>query len=150
MATTAVDRVFVDTNIVVYASVPAAPLHLQALQKIQGLQQAGAELCISQQILREFLVTVTHAHTFAQPLSSAAAAVEAAKLQALFAVVPEASAVMTNLLMLCSTIPMAGKQIHDGNVVATMQAHGIGKLLTHNTADFARFQGWITIIPLVP
>ncbi len=34
------------------------------------------------------------------------------------------------------------------NIVATMQAHGIGHLPTHNTADFARFAHLITVVPL--
>ena len=56
---------------------------------------------------------------------------------------------MADLLTLCLTIPLGGKQVHDANIVATMQAHGIGKLLTHNTVDFARYQHLITVIPLV-
>jgi predicted nucleic acid-binding protein len=32
--------------------------------------------------------------------------------------------------------------------VATMQAHGLGRLLTHNAADFARFAGLITVLSL--
>ncbi len=150
MATTAADQVFVDTNIVVFSSVPAAPLHAEAVQKMQALRLAGAELWFSRQILREFLVTVTRPQTFLQPLSGAAAAVEAAKLLALFAIAEDGPAVTTNLLTLCATIPMGGKQIHDANIVATMQANGIAKLLTHNTADFTRFQSLITILPLVP
>ena len=34
------------------------------------------------------------------------------------------------------------------NIVGTMQAHGISHLLTHNTADFAHFAQWITVVPL--
>ena len=40
--------------------------------------------------------------------------------------------------------------MHDANIVAATQAHGIRRLLTHNTADFARFAGLITVEPLVP
>jgi hypothetical protein len=31
-----------------------------------------------------------------------------------------------------------------------MQAHGIGRLLTHNVVDFARFAHLIAIVPLEP
>jgi len=34
---------------------------------------------------------------------------------------------------------IGGKQVHDTNIVATMQAYGIPALLTHNTKDFERF-----------
>ena len=33
----------------------------------------------------------------------------------------------------------SGKQVHDANIVATMLAHGVGRLLTFNVADFQRF-----------
>ena len=58
--------------------------------------------------------------------------------------------VTTNLLNLLTTITINGKQVHDANIVATMQAHGIPKLLTHNTTDFARYASIITVVPLVP
>ncbi len=38
---------------------------------------------------------------------------------------------------------------HDANIGATMQVYGIRHLLTHNTADFARFAHLITVVPLV-
>ncbi|MEH2170887.1 MAG: hypothetical protein V7K41_30400 [Nostoc sp.] len=41
-----------------------------------------------------------------------------------------------------------GKQVHDANIVATMLVYGIPQLLTHNTSDFARFSGLITVLPL--
>ncbi len=34
------------------------------------------------------------------------------------------------------------------NIVATMQAYGIRHLLTHNTDDFKRFSGLITVLPI--
>jgi hypothetical protein len=39
--------------------------------------------------------------------------------------------------------------MHDANLVATMQAYAIRRIVTHNAADFARFQAVITIIPIV-
>jgi predicted nucleic acid-binding protein len=36
----------------------------------------------------------------------------------------------------------------DANIVATMRAHGVQRLLTHNTDDFARYNHLITIVPL--
>ena len=45
-------------------------------------------------------------------------------------------------------IPSGGKQVHDANIVATMLIYGIPQILTHNTADFARFSELITVLPL--
>jgi hypothetical protein len=35
-----------------------------------------------------------------------------------------------------------------GDDVAIMLAHGIDRLLTHNVADFARYDRWIGVLPL--
>jgi predicted nucleic acid-binding protein len=43
---------------------------------------------------------------------------------------------------------IAGKQVHDANIVATMLVHGITQLLTQNIADFSRFSSLITVMPL--
>ncbi len=58
MTTGAADTVFLDTNILVYATIAEAPLHLNALRTIQTLEQAGTDLWISRQILREYLATL--------------------------------------------------------------------------------------------
>ena len=150
MATTAVDPVFLDTNILVFATMVNAPLHTAALQKMQALQQSGAELWVSRQILRELLAAATRPQSFSQPLPMATAAADVARFQAALKIAEDGPGVMANLLSLCQTVSLAGKQVHDANIVATMQAHSIAKLLTHNIADFVRFQHLITVLPLVP
>ena len=50
------------------------------------------------------------------------------------------------LLDLVRSVPMGGKQVHDANIVATMLAHGVGRLLTLNAADFRRFADRIELI----
>ena len=34
-----------------------------------------------------------------------------------------------------------GKKLHDANIVATMQEHGLTRLVTGNPADFRWFEG---------
>ena len=58
--------------------------------------------------------------------------------------------VTERLLALMEQFPIGGKQVHDANIVATMQVYGIRQLLTHNTKDFSRFSQLITILPLEP
>jgi predicted nucleic acid-binding protein len=149
MATTAVDRVFLDTNILVYATLQTAPLHSIAQRRIHDLQRAGIEIWVSRQILRELLATVTRPQSFSQAIPIAVAAADVARFQSAFRIAEDGPGVMANLLTLCLAIPVGGKQIHDANIVATMQTYGIDKLLTHNTVDFARYQSLITVIPLV-
>jgi predicted nucleic acid-binding protein len=66
-----------------------------------------------------------------------------------FEVVEETSMVLDMLLRLLESTPTSGKQVHDANIVATMQAHGITHLLTHNVGDFARFSRLVTVLPLL-
>lgn len=65
-----------------------------------------------------------------------------------FLIAEDGPQVMQNLLSLLAQVPVGGKQIHDTNIVATMQTYGIQRLLTHNTQDFQRFSSCITVMPL--
>jgi hypothetical protein len=47
-------------------------------------------------------------------------------------------------------VTIGGRQVHDADIAATTPAHAIPNLLTHTTADFARFSAYITVVPLVP
>lgn len=67
-----------------------------------------------------------------------------------FQIAEDNSAVTARLLSLVDQFPVAGKQVHDANIVATMQVYGIRRLLTHNVADFTRFASLLEILPLIP
>src|SRR5438876_10986995 len=69
MATGGADDVFIDTNVLVYATVAEAPLHEVARRAIHELFEAGAALWISRQVLREFLATLTRPQAFASPVA---------------------------------------------------------------------------------
>ncbi|WP_373526954.1 hypothetical protein [Nostoc sp.] len=60
----------------------------------------------------------------------------------------DSSQVTERLLTLMEEVFSGGKQVHDANIVATMLVYGIPQLLTHNTGDFARFSGLITVLSL--
>ncbi len=148
--TTSANRLLVDTNVLVYASLRNSPWHGHAIQALHTALQSRAEVWVSRQILREYLAVLTRpgATTLATPATTAVADVTA--FVRMFRVADETSDVTTRLLSLVQSVPMGGKQIHDANLVATMQAYAIPRLLTHNVADFTRFAAWITVIPIVP
>jgi predicted nucleic acid-binding protein len=145
----AADLVFLDTNVLVYANVASAPLHQTAISAVQNLWNGGSELWVSRQILREFLVTVTRPQTFAAPQPVSIAIARVRYFQTRFKVVEDSPETTERLLALMAQVSVTGKQVHDANIVATMQTYGISHLLTHNTADFNRFAGLITVLPLV-
>lgn len=148
MTTGAAEAVFLDTNVLVYANVASSPLHQRSLEAIQSYVGTGTTLWISRQVLREYLTTVTRPQVFSAPVTSREAVTRVRYFQSHFRIAEDGPEVTERLLALVEQIPMGGKQIHDANIVATMQVHGIGYLLTHNTADFARFAHLITVVPL--
>ena len=142
------DRVFLDTNILVYANAIEAPLHQVALSAIETRYEAGVELWLSRQILREYLVTFSRPQKFMNPRPISTVVERVRYFQNRFRVAEDNSAVTARLLELVQQFPTGGKQVHDANIVATMLVYNIPSLLTHNTDDFARFSGLITVLPL--
>lgn len=55
MAPTAGSTVFLDTNILIYASFPSSIFHAVTRSKLIDLETSGAILWASRQVLREFL-----------------------------------------------------------------------------------------------
>ena len=149
MATTAADPVFVDTNILVFANTASAPIHAEAQAALQSFAASGTELWISRQILREYLATLSRPQSFTAPVPAATLIADVHRFQAQFRIAEDGPAVTASLLTLLSTIAVGGKQVHDANIVATMQTYGLRRLLTHNTADFTRFAALIQVEPLV-
>jgi predicted nucleic acid-binding protein len=148
MATGDANPVFVDTNVLVYANVARAPLHAEALTAIRTYHQAGATICTSRQVLREYLAVLSRPQSFTSPRPVATLIERVQYFESRFLVLEDGSQVTMHLLTLLEQLSIGGKQVHDANIVATMRAYGIGRLLTANVGDFARFAHLITLLPL--
>lgn len=138
MATMDADALFIDTNILVYANVIETPFHEPALTAVNAAIQTGRTIWISRQVIREYLVTLTRPQAF-EDLPKATVLDQAEQFIARFEVADDTPAVTQQLLQLLSNYTVGGKQVHDANIVATMQAYGIPAVLTHNGKDFERF-----------
>jgi predicted nucleic acid-binding protein len=149
MTMTGVNELFLDTNTLIYATNSAAPLYQVANQFLQTTYAAGIQLTISTQILREYLATATRLSTQGVHFPQADILANLQFFQSRFKVVEDNLQVSSTLIGLFQNYNFAGKQVHDANIVATMQIYGITHLLTHNVSDFNRFAGLITIVPLV-
>jgi len=144
MATMDDNALFVDTNVLVYANVLETPFHARALKAINVADQAGRTLWISRQVIREYLVVMTRPQAF-ENLSRTTVLEQVEQFIAQFQVADDSPAVTAHLLALMQTYAIGGKQVHDANLVATMQANHIRCLLTHNEKDFQRFAELITL-----
>jgi predicted nucleic acid-binding protein len=145
------EPVFLDTNVLVYLNDDGAPLHARAAAIVQRLDEDGARLWVSRQVFREYLAVVTRPPQGAYAPASPEEAIEDVRaFEARFAVAEDGPFVTARLLDLLQRVPLAGRQVHDANIVATMEAHGLRRLLTFSEADFRRFASdeAVELVPL--
>ena len=116
--------------------------------RLTAFDEQGIELWISRQILREYLAAMSRRGDLTGEIPMASLMGDVRYFANRFLVAEDSPAVMENLLALLGQVSIGGKQVHDANIVATMQVYGIRQLLTHNTSDFVRFSAFITVVPL--
>lgn len=112
MTTQDARSVFVDTNVLVYATVKEAPFHLGARQALGRLRADGADLWISRQVVREFLAVLTRPQTFAVHLSVAEVVSTIQVIMSQFRVAEDSAAVTSRLLYILEQVPVGGRQVH--------------------------------------
>lgn len=143
MTTAVAEPLFLDTNILVYASVDSSPFYEVARRAITDYESQGIPLWISRQVLREYLATLARPRV-GVPIAVLTAAVR--QFEVRFQIAEEGPLVTAHLLALLEQ--GYSQQIHDTNIVATMRTLGITRILTNNPGDFAPFTSLITVIPL--
>jgi predicted nucleic acid-binding protein len=146
MTTPGAESVFVDTNILVYATIAESPLHEAARSRLQRLRESGADLFCSNQVLREYLVTLTRPGLFPDPPDRQQVLETLEDLRERYTVLPDNELVGAQLIQLMRSVDCAGKQVHDANIIATMLSGGVKALLTENVKDFKRFESYVTIL----
>lgn len=141
-------KVFLDTNILLRMILTQMNHHAEVDALVKRTIREGAELWISGQVIREFIVQATHPRTLAEPLTIEQVVREIEAMKPLFQIADETAAVRDKLLELLQQYPTQGKQVHDANIVATMLAYEIDTLLTLNVGDLKRFGDRIKIVSL--
>lgn len=139
MATMDVDACVVDTNVLVYSTVSGNPWHQQARQWLAALQNGGLGLCVTTQVLREYLVVLTRGTVFEKSFTVDQVLAQVEALLPSLTVLDEPLAAADLLRTLVQRYQVRGKNIHDANIVAVMLTHGVYRLVTYNQADFRRF-----------
>jgi len=148
MITTDVKILFIDTNVLIYATNSLSPWHNLALTALHQARNHNIELVVSPQVLREYLAAATRLGLTNQhfPIAQVFDNIEIFLKE--FRVISDHASVFLKLVELVKTYATAGKQVHDANIVATMLAHQVTHLLTHNIIDFQRFAGIIQLVSL--
>jgi predicted nucleic acid-binding protein len=147
---TAPDPVFLDTNVLIYSRLSLSPFHAAAVTRLTGLSAAGHELWISRQTLREYLAGMSRPGLLTGTAPMRTLLNDVRTFAGTYRIAEDGPAVTAELLTLLNVVTLAGSQVHDANVVATMLAHGIPRILTNNVVHFNRFASFITVEPLVP
>jgi len=140
--TTAGEILFADTNVFLSATDRSRKHHAEARELLQAAGEGKAILAVSGQIIREYLVVATRP---VEVNGLGLATEDALKNIDVFTRPPflfceESERVSRRLRDLVQTHRLTGKRVHDGNIVATMLAEGIDRLITENAGDFASFK----------
>lgn len=139
-------KVFVDTNILIFANVRSSPFYEQSQAKLIDLYENDYELCISSQVLREYLAVLSRPDALGKKIADELLIADINNFRLEYTILFENHQSLDNLQKMLSACPTGGKQIHDANIVATMLAHDVKVILTHNRKDFVRFEDFVSII----
>ena len=146
MAMTLANSLFLDTNVLLDATVPARPWHAHATELFRRLPPVTS-LCVRGQILREYLGVCTRPRAnngLGLSVEDTLKNVEAFLRVAVS--LEETSAVNEKWRRLVAQYQVSGKQVHDANIVATAVTHGVNHIVTSNLADFKRYEDVITLL----
>ena len=137
---------FIDTNVLVRARFTVAPEHALARARVRDALGGIEPPRISRQVVREYLAVVTRPQTWSAPLAMSDALRDVDWFLSAFDILEDGPEVTRMLAALCREVPVAGRQVHDANIVATMLVHDEARLLTFDRDDFRRYGDRITLI----
>jgi predicted nucleic acid-binding protein len=142
------EPLFLDTNVLVAASDESRLSHVECVELLERGFEGKRALRISGQVQREYLVVATRpvgVNGLGMLPGRALENVERFLLAA--QVLEETLGATDQLLKFVRRYRLAGKRIHDANLVAVAGEHGIGCLVTLNPADFSCFESLRVISP---
>lgn len=132
--------ILVDTNILLRRTQPDHPTHYPAVESVAKVLAAGEPAYFTLQNMSEFWNVATRP-TVNNGLgfSVALALGELEKIERFLTVLADTAAVYGEWKRLVVHHGILGSKVHDAKLVATMNVHGIPKILTFNTEDLARY-----------
>jgi len=135
------ERVFLDTNILVYAIDELSPFHKKAKEIRDKAGRGRIKTCISLQVLTEFYSAVTNAKNEI-PLSPEKAKKEIKSyLRNDFIIkLSPREKTIRRMIDLAEIKKVKGQNIYDVQIVATMLDNGIRRIYTNNDKDFVKFE----------
>jgi len=129
----------IDANVLVYALDADAPQHGPSRALLEAARDGSATLYVTLQILCEFYSAVTNRRRVPRPRSPADALAAISMLRAFLPILPVPKHAADELERLLRRHPVAGADIFDLQIVATMKVNGLHRIYTFNNQDFAPF-----------
>jgi predicted nucleic acid-binding protein len=146
---TSVEPGVLDANVLAYAANADALQHEASSALLEAAGDPAIALYVTSQILCEFYSIVTNPRRVAAACSSREALNIVSAMLALpgLHVLPTPSDAVAGWMRLLERRPVTGANVFDLQIVATMQANGIQRIYTFNTADFAVFPELSVLTP---
>jgi predicted nucleic acid-binding protein len=129
------DKIFLDTNVLVYADTGDPVFGHAAQTKILDLASQGYELWINRQVIREYCVIVSRKMKDAGYYDPMRLVNRVRQMEQQFLVADETTESTDALLGLITKYSVMGKFIHDCNIVATIKTLGISNLIRKKLAN---------------
>ena len=133
------DRVFIDTNVLVYLANKDSPFYDKTISLLTNLSKKYS-FVISNQIIREFLVISTNPNKVENPLNLQDAIQFIEILERHVEILYENEFSKKKLFNLLIKYRIKGKKIHDVNIVSVMSTNNVKTLFTFNIRDFKKFE----------
>jgi predicted nucleic acid-binding protein len=132
--------ILADTNILLRRTQPDHPSHTLAVESVAKLLAAAEPVYFTLQNMSEFWNVATRpAASNGLGFSVALALGEVEEIERFLTVLPDSPSVYTEWKRLVVQHGVLGSKVHDAKLVATMNVHGIRRILTFNTEDFRRY-----------
>ena len=132
--------ILVDTNVLLRRTQPDHPSHAVAVESVARLLASGEQVCFTLQNIAEAWNVATrpiqnNGFGFSVPMALA----QVDYIERSLRLLPEAAAIYPEWKRLIVKHNVLGVNVHDTRLVAAMNVHGIGKILTFDVGDFSRF-----------
>ncbi len=130
----------IDTNILLRAVQPSHSMHAATLAALEKLMKREEPLAIAIQNVAEFWNVATRPEKnngLGFSIEEAKAAIS--RLEVFFRVLSEDAISYARWKKMLTDHRISGAQVHDARLAAVMSVHGIGRIVTFNVSDFARF-----------
>ena len=132
--------VLVDTNVLLRRTQPGHASHAAAVESVARLLGAGEPVYFTLQNISEFWNVATRPvanNGLGFPVAVALGELE--KIERFLTVLPDSPFVYGEWKRLVVQHGVLGSKVHDAKLVATMNVHGIRRILAFNTEDFLRY-----------